>query len=454
MRTSKFLWMVAAGGLAVAVAAAQADTPADTVVAMAIIDSTARPISLDEALTMARKNAPAAIQAEGRVRTARADVRSSVAAFIPNVSLSLGGTRQYSNTRTRVDPNTGQIIILPNTPWSYSAGLSANVAVFEGGARFFDYKQARASVTSATANQLAQHYFVDLSVKQAYFAVLAARESENAARAELDQAVQQRRVAVLKVRSGSATKSDSLRAVIQVNNANLAVLQAQNDLRSANAALTRAVGATELMTASESEDVERPVVELDHAALAALVDVGPTVQAAQADLDAARALHSSAWTTYLPSITASYGRSGTGSGEDMWFTGDDLGYSGALRLGVSFPIFNQYGRESQVVRSDVAEDNANAGLRDARLAARENLTRFLGDYQTALQQVDAQTASVAAAEEDLRVQQRRYSVGEGTLLDLLASQTQLVQARETLIRARYDQRIARAQLEALVGRDL
>src|SRR6185295_17035056 len=105
---------------------------------------------------------------------------SSVAAFIPNVSLSLGGTRQYSNTRTRVDPNTGQIIILPNTPWSYSAGLSANVAVFEGGARFFDYKQARASVASATANQLAQHYFVDLSVKQAYFAVLAARESENA----------------------------------------------------------------------------------------------------------------------------------------------------------------------------------------------------------------------------------------------------------------------------------
>jgi outer membrane protein len=61
---------------------------------------------------------------------------------------------------------------------------------------------------------------------------------------------------------------------------------------------------------------------------------------------------------------------------------------------------------------------------------------------------------VEAAEEDLRVQQQRYAVGASTLLDVLTSQTQLIQARRDLIRARYDQRIAKAQLEALVGREL
>ena len=59
-----------------------------------------------------------------------------------------------------------------------------------------------------------------------------------------------------------------------------------------------------------------------------------------------------------------------------------------------------------------------------------------------------------AAEEDLRVQQQRYAVGGSTLLDVLTSQTQLNQARRDLIQARYDQRVAKAQLEALVGRDL
>ena len=48
----------------------------------------------------------------------------------------------------------------------------------------------------------------------------------------------------------------------------------------------------------------------------------------------------------------------------------------------------------------------------------------------------------------------RYQVGASTLLDLLASQTLVNQARQNLIRARYDQRVAKAQLEALVGRSL
>jgi len=52
------------------------------------------------------------------------------------------------------------------------------------------------------------------------------------------------------------------------------------------------------------------------------------------------------------------------------------------------------------------------------------------------------------------VQQRRYELGATTLLDLLTSQTQLDTARNALIRARYDYRVARAQLEALIGRDL
>jgi outer membrane protein len=52
------------------------------------------------------------------------------------------------------------------------------------------------------------------------------------------------------------------------------------------------------------------------------------------------------------------------------------------------------------------------------------------------------------------MQGQRYSVGGSTLLDVLASQTQLDQARRDLIRARYDQRVAKAQIEALIGREL
>ena len=78
----------------------------------------------------------------------------------------------------------------------------------------------------------------------------------------------------------------------------------------------------------------------------------------------------------------------------------------------------------------------------------------LGGFHEATQRVASEAATVDAADEDLRVQRDRYSLGGSTLLDVLSSQAALDQARRDLIRARYDQRVAKAQLEALVGRDL
>ena len=128
--------------------------------------------------------------------------------------------------------------------------------------------------------------------------------------------------------------------------------------------------------------------------------------------------------------------------------------SGQLSFSLSYPIFNQWAREEGVVRADVAEDNAEAALRDARLAAQQQIVAALGTLQLALERAEIQAATVAAAEEDLRVQQQRYELGAATLLDVLTSQTQIVNARTALIQARLDARIARAQIEAIIGRDL
>ena len=107
-----------------------------------------------------------------------------------------------------------------------------------------------------------------------------------------------------------------------------------------------------------------------------------------------------------------------------------------------------------MAQAQVAPENADATLRDARLAVAREADEWLGAYRRPAQRAEAQVATVDAAEEDLRVQQQRYAVGGTTLLDVLASQTQLDQARRDLIRARLDQRVAKAQIEALVGREL
>lgn len=410
------------------------------------------PVSLDQAIRMAQQQSPTAIQAKGLERSDRAAVRAAYGALFPNMTLTAGRVIQYGTGATRVNSNGEQVSVA--TKPTNSTGVNFNVQLFDGGQRLYDLRAAKADVEAARASRLGTEYSIALDVKRQYYAVLAALESEDAANAQLQQAQEQLKSSVAKVKAGVATRSDSLRGVVLVNNAQLALITAQTNRATADAALTRLVGSDTPVTADRAAVSEQFVPLPDSAALIALAERGPLVQQAQANLNSARQLKRASKSTYLPSLSATYSRSGSGVDSRFGWGSDPFAYNGRLSLAASYALFNGFQREASVVRADVAEDNARAQVRDAQLAASSSLAGYIGALRSAAQRVVVQAATVAASEEDLRVQQQRYNIGASTLLDLLTSQTTLEQARAALIGARYDFRIARAQIEALVGRSL
>src|SRR5688572_17008345 len=407
------------------------------------------PISLDEAVRLAQRNAPSAVQARGQVRASNSAVRSAYGAFLPNLNFSLGQTQ----SRGRRQGQEGTLVDYV-APASYSTGLNSTLTLFEGGRRFAELSQSRADVGAAEANEIAQEFNISLQVKQEYYSILAARESEAAARAQLEQAEQQLRAATARVRAGAATMSDSLRSVIQVGNARLALLTARNSVRDASAALTRLVASQVMVTARPADTLDLPPTPVDSVTLLQLAEGGPAVRQAEAQFRAARAGVRVARSSYLPSLDMTFRRSGSGFDSQYGLGSGSLAYSRTLSFGLNFPVFNNFAREDQIVRANVQEDVAEAQLRDARLLARQNLIQQVGALRTAEERIRIQQASVAAAQEDLRVQQQRYNLGASTLLDLLTSQTTLDNARVALIQARQDYRVARAQIEATIGQDL
>lgn len=414
----------------------------------------ARPITLQEAINQAQRNSPAAVQARGAERNAAASRRAAYGAFIPSLSLSAG-----SNHTQGVQFFQGAFVPLRGDAWDYSNGLSANLQLFDGGRRFNDLASARVAADVADVQTLNARFDASLQVKQQFYAALAAREAEAAARTQLEQAEQQLRASTARVAAGVATKSDSLRSAIQVGNAQLAVLTAQNDLRVANAALTRIIGSDLVVTAAAS-DTLMPVPSLpSEADVESMIAEGPAIRLAEANVATARAAKRSQRASYLPTLSMSYSystneSSGAFSGGNLFLLGGQNPRRQTLRFSFSYNIFDGFGREQQAVQADVSLRNAEAQLRDARLAARQNYTSLMRTIANAQARVDVQLQAIAAAEEDLRVQQQRYQLGASTLLDLLTSQTQLNQARTTLIQARLDLRVATAQLESLIGREL
>ena len=412
----------------------------------------ARKISLDEAVRMAQQNAPLAIQAEGVERTSKAARVSAIGAIIPSASLSAGRVIQFGGGQTRIN-QTGEQVAIAAAPTN-STGLSLNMTLFDGGQRLYALRTAKYGIAAAEANRVAVKYNVALQAKQQYYAVLAAIESHDAAVLQMAQATEQFKTSVAKVRAGVATRSDSLRGVIQVGNAQLALITAQSSKEAADAALTRLVGSEVPVTADPASVQENMAALPDSAELAALAKHGPAVQQAQANVDGAEESRKASKATYLPSLSASYSRTGSGTDPRFGLGDGSYSYNGRLSFSLSYPVFNNFQREEQVVRARVAEVDAQVALRDTQLGAQQSLTQNIGALRGASQRVAVQVASVAAAQEDVRVQQQRYNIGASVLLDLITSQAALAQAEQALIQARYDYRIARAQLEALVGREL
>jgi outer membrane protein TolC len=250
---------------------------------------------------------------------------------------------------------------------------------------------------------------------------------------------------------GSATRSDVLRAQLEENNAKQALATAQSQERTAAFALARLVGSeTPVYAQAFKAQVPRPL-SISEAELTSLVsEQAPAVTTAEANYEASRASASAARAQYLPTLRLSGGYDWFN--QDPAFNGGNLSWT--MRVGLSYPLFNGFTREDNVARAEATARNASATAADAHLKARADFERVMNALKLAEEQVALSTQAVEVAREDLRVQEERYRLGMSTILDRITSQVNLMDAENNEVAARYDYEIARAQLEALIGRQL
>jgi TolC family type I secretion outer membrane protein len=402
-----------------------------------------RAVRLDEALELALEANPAMVQARGQVSIAEAGKRQAIGNWLPSLSANSG----YStNSTERFDERTQTFISGANS--SYSAGLSASIQLFDGFSRLAENRAANADLASADAALVNQEFQVVLQTKQAFFNALAANELVGVAERSIERAAEQLRISKDKLAAGTAIRSDTLRGQVELGNARLQLLNAQTQRATAEAELARLMGFDESVRPIPDESLFTPAA-LDTAQLRVeAVSQSPSVVQADAEVEAAGASVAVARAQYFPTVSASYSRSW--SGQEI----SGLNDSWSARVSLSWPIFNGFARESNVTRSRASRDAARAQAEDARRQASAQFTQYLASLMSAEQSLAIAEASRAAADEELRVVQERYRLGMATIIDVLASQISLEQAEVDIVRSRLDYLVAKAQIEALIGREL
>jgi len=433
-----------AAATAVGPAAGQDDAGEESAVRLPSPPETS--LTLEESIERALLVSPTMALAEGSVRSAEAGRRSAFGAYLPSINASSNASRASTN-RFNSETNTS----VTGSANSYSAGVSAGVDIWNGGRRGAEIDDAAAALSAAEATARQRRFDVVLAAKASFYDVLRREELMRVAGARIRRAQESLTAADRRLQVGTATRSDVLRSRLELNDARQAELTERTAWIVATYTLGRVVGIDDRVGATPAEPITVRPLALSPEELRTIVETtSPAVITAEAGLRSADAGVDVARASYFPSLRASSNLN--------WFN-QELSFEGGnsswnLAFGVSLPVFNGFQRESAVTRARVAADVARFEVRDARRAARVDLERLLGALHLAEERLQLTAEAVEVAREDLRVQDERYRLGASTILDLITSQLNLAQAETDEIAARYDYQIARAELEALVGREL
>lgn len=398
-------------------------------------------VTLEEALRASVQLDPDYVRAVGQLENAEWGRRAALLVFLlPNVTASADYSR-FSTSQFNIGLGTAASA-------SGRVSLDARYELFAGGRKLAGARQAAAELELADASELGNRFLAALETERDYYAVLTARELLDVASQRQQRAREQFSLARARVQGGATVQSDSLQILLEMQRAEAEVLAREAALTVARLQLGRRVGSGGPVDAAAvpGDALPQLPLQLDDAVRLA-VSQGPAWRQARASERSSEEVLRGARGSYLPTIALT---GAITTNDNKFFPTASTRRSVGVNL--SWPLWNGGQRELAMARAASNRDVARALRQDLERAARRDVTQSFTAHEVALRTLAINTTAVEVATEVLRVQQARYQAGASTVLELLDAQSQLVQAQAELAQARYTARLARASLEAILGR--
>ena len=288
---------------------------------------------------------------------------------------------------------------------------------------------------------------VVLAVGANYLLTIANESRLEATEAELKTAQALYQLAADQETAGISPNIDTLRARVQLQAQQEAVIEAQNDLEKQRIALARVIG---LPVRQKFRLVNRvpyhplPEMELQSAYERAL-QTRPDYQAALAALRAAQLSREAAWKQRLPSIgfAGEYGVLGT--------TPDSMSPNWAAAATLKIPIFEGGKVEADVQQTDAVLKQRQAQVDDMRGRIEQDVEDAILDLKAAAQQVEVAKMGLDLAQQALGQSQDRFAAGVTNNVEVIQAQQQLASANDRFISSLYAHNIAKVLLARAIG---
>ena len=408
-----------------------------------------RPLTLADCLRIALEDNPAGRSASAGVQGAKEAVGEAGAPYYPEVGLQTGYRRWQTHAFlpdfVRIPSGTTQVVG-PTDDWL--AGLRARYTLYDFGERQAQLQVAKARQGLAREEQARVRQDIILSVYYGFYGLTSALEAKGVAEQNLERSRDHLRLTHLRKEAGAVPKADVLRAQVEVSNAQLAVVRAENLVRLARGNLNLSMGrppekpvevtpSTQPSTRPEQIDLS---LSLDQA-----VQSRPELKAALKKIEVSQSNIQAARSAYGPRLRAegSYG----------WRDSDFLPQDEDWAVGVTleWPLFTGFARKHRLARVKAELSKEEAEAERLKLAVRQEVWNSFSRLTEVYQTLETTQTLVQDARESQRLSRERYEAGAGTITDLLDAQTALARAQATRVEAEWDYQLALAQFQRATG---
>ncbi len=397
--------------------------------------------TLEQCVDHALENNITILQAENSLLSSKQDIISAKGNFLPSINSNLSGGASLGN----IEVFPGEF--RDREFYSTSVGIGFSQSVFNG---FRNINLLNQSKLNLERNQFELEKFKDdisLNVVNTYLNVLFNKENLELAKLQVEFSEFQVNQVKTLVEAGSEPNSTLIetKATYSRDIQNLTIAENNHDL----ALLTLA---QLLQLPYENFDVE--VIEIDTPSANLMYnDIAPIlnyalqnrneIKVAERDIDLAKLGTKISKSAYLPNVSMGYGFNASANFSNL--TVDDelldqlnVNKGHSINMNISIPIFNRNQTKAQVKKSKILEETTNLALEQAKINLESTIQRAFTDARAALKSYEAAQLSLQSQEVAFQNSQERFIIGALNSFDLEQSRLRLVNARSSLINAKYD----------------
>lgn len=401
-------------------------------------------LNLERCLELGLKIHPTLVAAAGAVDASRSRVEQAKAIYYPQIDGTAGYSRiaPVYSTNILTSQYTGAAV---RSYDQYTGSLALKQNLYDFGKTAAQVKVQQMNLSSSGADLETVISQIIFSIKQAYYSVLQAKRNKGVAEDTVKQFQQHLEQARGFYSAGTKPRFDVTKAEVELSNAKLNLIKAENALRIAGVNLNNAMGFPEApeYVLEDSLTFKKYEITLEEA-LARAYSNRPDIKSVAAKKQAAEASVELAKKSFYPALAGSAAYNWGGRSlplENGWNVGAN----------VSFSIFSGFLTKNQV-------DEAKANLRVA-LANEDALkqTVFLETQQACLNLKEAEERipvaelTVRQALENYDLANGRYAAGVGNPIEVTDAEIVLANAKTAHIQALSDYKVAQASLEKAMG---